>query len=250
MPKYALFTEAAGNPKIAKGLNHGWYTLVLHLAPHTLAGRGNVCSSSTEGCRAGCLSTAGRGGIGAGSDEDIRAGRTNAIQAARVRRTRLFFDEGAAMFASILRADIFKAERYCAKHGFKLAVRFNGTSDLPWERIAPEIFAMFPDVRFYDYTKHDIVKRPRATLPANYTLTLSFSGSNHDACADAMNAGYNTAVVFSTPKGKPLPATFGPYRVVDGDETDLRFLDPCGVVVGLRAKGRAKKDTSGFVVRV
>jgi hypothetical protein len=36
--------------------------------------------------------------------------------------------------------------------------------------------------------------------------------------------------------------------VIDGDLSDLRFLDRTGVVVGVRAKGKAKKDVSGFVV--
>lgn len=61
--------------------------------------------------------------------------------------------------------------------------------------------------------------------------------------------GANVAVVFGTPKGHALPETWHGYRVVDGDVSDLRFLDPPGTVVGLRAKGSAKKNQSTFVVR-
>ena len=41
--------------------------------------------------------------------------------------------------------------------------------------------------------------------------------------------------------------TWKGFEVVNGDETDLRFLDKKGVVVGLIEKGRAKKDETGFV---
>jgi hypothetical protein len=120
------------------------------------------------------------------------------------------------------------------------------------------IFAHFPDVQFYDYTKHEdrVIKHARGLMPANYHLTFSRSETNEDACLRVLAAGGNVAVVFAVSSHKrrdgtlaPLPATWHGYRVVDGDEDDLRFLDPAGVVVGLRAKGRkAPKDTSGFVV--
>jgi hypothetical protein len=58
------------------------------------------------------------------------------------------------------------------------------------------------------------------------------------------------AVVFDVKRGKPLPAAFMGASVIDGDMHDLRFLDGYqGAVIGLRAKGPAKKDCSGFVVR-
>lgn len=249
-PKFDLFTAGASNPKTAKGDAQGWATIVLHLAPHSLAGRGNVCKWATAGCRAGCLNTAGRGGILAGTDEDIRAERTNGVQLARIRRTHEFFDDGATVFVYRLSRDIARHVAWCRKHGFRPAVRLNGTSDIPWERVAGELFAMFPQVRFYDYTKAPLTARPAGALPVNYSLTMSYSGENWLACEEALLAGRNVAAVFSTRKGQPLPATWRGFRVIDGDAHDLRFLDPRGVVVGLRAKGRARKDTSGFVVRV
>jgi hypothetical protein len=138
-------------------------------------------------------------------------------------------------------------------------VRLNGTSDLRWERfpIGPHanIFAMFPDVTFYDYTKHPPRKRDVADIP-NYSLTFSLAESNDVHAAQALEAGTNVAVVFDTRKSADLPEWYAIdgviARVIDGDATDLRFLDPResrGVIVGLRAKGRAKKDTTGFVRR-
>jgi hypothetical protein len=251
MPKYTLFTAGASNPKTAKGAAQGWSTIVLHLAPHSLGGRGNVCRWATAGCRAGCLNTAGRGGINAGTDADILEGHTNAIQAARVRRTREFFDQGASAFVARLASDVARHVRYCERNGFRPAVRLNGTSDIPWERVAPDLFAMFPTVQWYDYTKAPLAARPASALPSNYRLTMSYSGENWDACRDALEAGRNVAIVFSTRKGAALPEAHNGFRVIDGDEHDLRFLDDAGCIVGLRAKGRARKDTSsGFVVRV
>jgi hypothetical protein len=246
-PKFALFTSGSSNPKTAKGDAEGWSTIVLHLAPHSLGGRGNVCKWSTVGCRVGCLNTAGRGGINAGTDDDIQTGHSNAIQAARVRRTAQFFD-GAAEFVAVLAKDIARHVAYCTRHGFRPAVRLNGTSDLPWERIARDLFTQFPTVQFYDYTKAPIDARPASALPSNYVLTQSFSGENTAACVAALASGRNVAAVFATRKGAALPATWQGFPVIDGDAHDLRFLDPVGCVVGLRAKGRARKDTSGFVI--
>jgi hypothetical protein len=63
----------------------------------------------------------------------------------------------------------------------------------------------------------------------------------------AFEQGYNVATVFGIKKSQPMPETYNDVPVFNGDDSDLRFLDPKGVVVGLYAKGKAKKDTSGFV---
>ena len=107
---------------------------------------------------------------------------------------------------------------------------------------------MFPDVVFYDYTKFPINKR--VNLPKNYTLTFSRSEANHDQVLENLRAGRNVAIVFSTKKSEELPSQYLGYEVIDGDIHDMRFLDPKGVIVGLKAKGDARKDTSGFVVQV
>jgi hypothetical protein len=127
--------------------------------------------------------------------------------------------------------------------GMKPAIRLNGTSDLPW--LAMELAAAFPEVEFYDYTKHP--KPWLRTLP-NYHLTFSHSGHNMQDCSEALEHGINVAVVFTTRRGEALPETWNGFPVIDGDLHDCRFLDPKGVVVGLRAKGAAKGSPSPFVV--
>lgn len=256
MSTFKLLT--VGNPKIAKSTKFGYLTAVLHLAPGSLSGF-NVCPKATAGCLAACLNTAGRGGIAIGgvlSHDDVATGRrTNAIQTARVRRTKAYFADRAGFMAT-LAVDIGKLVRMAAKLGLQPAIRLNGTSDIPWERVPyaglPNIMAAFPDVQFYDYTK----RANRRELPANYRLTFSLAEDNDAEAIRALQNGMNVAAVFhKVPEsvdvwsGCVLPAddTAGNTRVIDGDVHDLRFLDPVGVIVGLKAKGAAKRDTSGFV---
>lgn len=248
-----LFSPGMSNPKTAKGAAKGYDTLILHLAPHNLGTPGNkatVCPDATEGCISGCLNTGGQGGIGAGSLEQIMTGtKSNNVQRARIRRTMAFFEDSEA-FVNQLSHEIALFVNRCVRKGVTPAVRLNGTSDIKWEKVCPELFERFPMVTFYDYTKARVISRNPSTLPSNYSLTMSYSGSNWNDCLTALVNFRNVAMVFSTKKGEPLPAKFGAFDVIDGDEHDLRFLDPRGVIVGLRAKGRAKKDTSGFVVQV
>lgn len=225
-----------GNPKTAKGEARGYLTGVMHLAPHTLSGY-NVCAHASTGCAAACLNTAGRGGI-------FKPGETtNRIQEARIQRTRFFFQD-RDHFERLLAREVESLVRKAQREGLTPAVRLNGTSDLPWERLSflgePSIMAAFPDLQFYDYTK--VPKR--RTLPSNYHLTFSLNEANLDVARQELAHGRNVAVVF---RHKPFPDTHWDAPVVDGDESDLRFLDPNPCVVGLKAKGRAKHDYSGFV---
>lgn len=248
-----------GNPKTAKGEGLGYFTAILHLAPHKLSGR-NVCSHASAGCIAACLNTAGRGGIGLDADG------LNLIQVARIRRTR-YFTSNRESFLIDLVDEIAAHVRRALAHGLKPAIRLNGTSDLPWENIRvgkfANIMAVFPDVQFYDYTKIPARIRRNALKVKNYHLTFSLSESNDSDAIDALEAGMNVAVAMNVRKSGTLPRTFSlgvsslspikladTYDVVDGDTTDLRFLDPSPCFVGLRAKGRGKKDSSGFVREV
>lgn len=223
------------NPKIQKGVQHGYLTFIMHLAPGSLSGF-NVCPGASAGCLFSCLNTAGRG-------------RFDQIQQARIRKTRWFFsdrDGFMAQLVSDVQAGIRKADRL----GLIPVFRLNGTSDIRWETVRigshRNIFEMFPHVQFYDYSKLS----NRRNIPANYHLTFSRSESNEDKLDEAVANGMNLAVVFNTGKNEKLPAKYRSLPVVDADETDLRFLDPKGSICGLRAKGEAKKDTSGFVVHV
>ena len=233
------------NPKLLKGQKIGVMSAVLHLAPHKLSGA-NVCPHATPGCIAACLNTAGRGGI-------IKTGEsTNQIQTARIRRTR-FFRNNRPAFDKMLACEITAFVKYARKNGFTPAVRLNGTSDIPWEKMPfnghKNVFAAYPDVQFYDYTKWPI--RLRGTLPENYNLTFSLAESNDKNAVDALESGINVAAVFRVKKNAKYPAryTFNgkSYPLIDGDETDARFTDTGGSIIALRAKGKGRADTTGFV---
>lgn len=236
-----------GNPKLVKGQKQGYLSFVLHLAPSILSGY-NTCPMASKGCAAACLNTAGRGGI-------FKKGEsTNNIQRARIRRTVMFFEQRDAFMATLVN-DIKLGIKQAEKQGLIPVFRLNGTSDIRWETVEVtvdgitynNVMGLFPNIQFYDYTKLN----NRRKLPHNYHLTFSRSESN-DADVDMVINGIegvrtssdmNIAVVFDK-----LPATYLGRPVINGDETDLRFLDPRRVIVGLKAKGKAKKDPSGFTV--
>lgn len=230
----ALLT--VGNPKLLKGQKKGYLSSVLHLAPADLSGK-NTCPKATAGCKAACLNTAGRGGI-------FKKGETtNVIQQARIRKTKYFF-ENRRDFLNELTVEILKTIKSAEKKNLIPVFRLNGTSDIAWEKYevanGKNIFQMFPEVQFYDYTK--IVGRKVSHIP-NYHLTFSKADGNDMDVRLAASNGMNVAAVFHK-----LPETYIGRPVINGDDTDLRFLDPKGVIVGLKAKGKAKKDTSGFVI--
>lgn len=227
---------SVGNPKLMKGEKKGYLSFVLHLSPADVSGY-ETCPKRTAGCTAACLNTAGRGGM-------FKPGGTNTIQEARKRKTRMFF-ENRVQFLAQLSVDIEKGIKQAEKKGMIPAFRLNGTSDIAWEKYevigGKNIFQLFPEVQFYDYTK---MRNRKVAGLKNYHLTFSKADGNDMDVRLAASAGMNVAVVFDK-----LPETYIGRTVVDGDETDLRFLDPKGVVIGLKAKGRARKDTSGFVVK-
>lgn len=218
---------STANPKIQKGTKLGYLSFILHLAPADLSGK-ETCPKRTAGCTAACLNTAGRGGM-------FRKGEnTNTIQKARIRKTVQYFEQ-RDQFLKDLEADIVKGIKMAEKLGLKPAFRLNGTSDLSVEKWG--IIEKFPTVQFYDYTK--VLGRKVAHLP-NYHLTFSKADGNDADVAKALAQGMSVVAVYDE-----IPA-----GVPSADETDLRFLDPKGVMLGLKAKGRAKKDYTGFVIRL
>lgn len=218
------------NPKTLKGQKQGYQTWIMHLLPSDLSGLGNVCPKASDGCRAACLNTAGRGGM-------FKPGGTNSIQEARRRRTQLYWND-PQQFMTLLVNDIERAARYSLKKNMEPVFRLNGTSDILWERT--NIINQFPMFQFYDYTK--IIKRKN--IPRNYHLTFSRSEANICDVKTAIENDMNVAVVFDQ-----LPETWMGLPVINGDDSDLRFLDPKNVIVGLKAKGRARRDSLGFVVK-
>ena len=209
-----------------------YHTKILQLAPHKTSGK-NACSSASPACSADCLYYAGLGVF-------------QTVQKARIKKTNLFFDD-RALFLSLLKQDLTSLQNYCTKKKIKAAVRLNGLSDIPWEQIAPELFTLYPDIQFFDYTK--IRKRYRNFLdgnfPKNYHLTFSRSEINEGDCLDFLKnyKKAQIAVVF-----EKIPKKWKGFSVKSGDDNDLRFLDDKRIC-GLIAKGRAKKDKTGFVVR-
>jgi hypothetical protein len=242
-----------GNSKTIKGEKYGYKTYGLHFSPANKSGF-NVCKWSTAGCRAACLDTAGRGCM-------------SNVQASRIKKTISFFTD-RVNFMNQIEKEIIAAIKSAGKKNLIPVFRFNLTSDLPWESIkhpsGKTLMEMFPQVTFYDYTKGldrmktfleantpvlswggSLIRSRAETFPRNYHLTFSRSEETPDSVVkDVLMSDGNVAVVF---RGQ-LPRTFLGYQVVDGDDSDLRFLDGKGMVVGLVEKGLAKQDETGFVV--
>lgn len=225
-----LLSAIKANTKIQKGIASGYATFPLHLAPANLSGY-EACVKRTVGCTHSCLNTAGRG-------------KFTRTQLSRINKTKFFFEQRQTFLTQLVK-EIRSGIKSAKKQGLIPCFRLNTTSDIPWEKYTVEdgknIFQMFPDIQFYDYTK--ILGRKVSHIP-NYHLTFSAAESNQEDVKKAIAQGMNVAVVFDE-----LPATYLGRKVISGDETDLRFLDDANVIVGLVAKGKAKKDTSGFVVR-
>lgn len=232
-----LLTSPTANPKVSKNGKLGVLTAPLHLAPSRLSGR-NVCPKATAGCIAACLHTAG--------NPIYMAGKTRA----RLARTAFYFDDRAGFYAQ-LKNEIAAHERRANRLGMVSGIRLNATSDVTWPKW---IMQLFPETVFYDYTK-----KPNATksIAENYDVTFSLAENNDMEALQAFGAGMNVAAVFfgpSLPKFMRFDAASSRFvksdhgiRVIDGDEHDFRPSDPRHVFVGLRAKGRAKNDLSGFV---
>ena len=229
--------NCGANKKTRKSDSKGEYlTAALSLASGNRSGY-EVCPHRTEGCFKSCLDM-----VGMGSYPHVRKSRT--------RKTQRFFEDRARFMADLY-MDIAKFRRYTLKKGKGTVVRLNMYSDIPWERISfndcglpfKNIFEAFPDVHFYDYTKNPF----RGNLPENYRLIFSLSEKNETHARRALRNGQNVAVVFE--KGR-VPGMFWGVPVIPGDEDDLRFLDPEGVIIGLNSKGGpAFKDNTGFIVR-
>lgn len=211
----------------------GYLSAIQYLVPHKAAGLGtNLCPAASPGCIAACLFTAGRGVF-------------KKVHAARQYRTELFVNNRAE-YIKLLYKELEKFNDSCHNKGEAACVRLNGTSDIQWEKVIPSLFDDFPDIQFYDYTKihKRMLRFCNGELPENYHLTFSRSESNEDKCLEVLDAGGNVAIVWNNPAKK-----WNGYKTFDMDKTDLRFLDPINAVGYLTAKGKARKDTTGFVVK-
>jgi len=219
--------------KIIKGDSEEYVTAIMYLKPYKTIFKGkvhNLCAMADKAkCHEGCLNTAGRGQMGV-------------VQRGRERKTQLYFSDRIGFMDALIN-DLTIFSRRQRKKNIQPCVRLDGTSDTGMgAKVAPQ----FPEIQFYDYTK--VIKRAYQDRPSNYHITLSYSEADPDYAEQVLTAvretGTNAAVVFRD----KLPKTFKGLPVIDGDKDDLRFLDPQGVIVGLKAKGKAKNDRSGFVI--
>lgn len=242
-PKFPIKLLAIDtNAKTIKGQKYGFMTGILYMAPSTISGH-NTCPMATIAkCDKACLYSAGRGAF-------------NSVQESRINKAKLFFSH-RDRFMALLVKDIERLLRKAEREGMTPLVRLNGTSDIRWETIRfnhtfahgkvrnVTIFDIFPEVQFYDYTKIS----NRKDIPANYDLTFSYSGvaAYQKYVEQAKAQGMRIAAVFRDRAG--IPESFLGLETVDGDDSDIRHLDPQGVIVALYAKGPAKQDRTGFVV--
>jgi hypothetical protein len=255
-PRFEKFLSH-DNPKAVKAGAFGYLNGINYMAPHNLAGVGNLCSHASAGCISLCL-----------GDHSGQAAMSQKVKQSRIFKARYFMRERPAFMAEFA-LHCAKLYRKAQAAGLKAVIRPNGSTDIAFEGVAFEIpesiaqkisgimgrefpaqkyrniFEAFPEIQFLDYTKN--AKRFERALPANYHLTFSLSETNRAEAEKVLKRGANVAVVFAD----RIPPEYLEKPTINGDDHDLRFLDPAGVIVGLSPKGnKAKKDKSGFVVRL
>ena len=218
----------------AKTIKNDLETFILYMAPSDLSGF-NVCPFASKGCIKGCLNTAGMGIF-------------SNVQLARINKTK-FWGYDRFNFYIQLANELLKIHDKAIKKGIKIAIRLNGTSDIDHLDLLRRYSGIdflenfYDNLLFYDYTPNpNYIKKYQNS---NYKLTFSRKEDNETKCIEILNNGGNVAVVFAN----ELPEFWHGYKVINGDDTDLRYFDPENVVIGLYAKGKAKKDQTGFVVR-
>lgn len=226
--------------KLAKNgkVNHQ-YTYGVYLAPANTSGY-NVCSHSTPECRLGCLATSGRAGM------EILAGKTKTHNC-RVNKTKLFYEQPEYFMAWLI-AEITDYRAKAIADNYYFSVRLNCTSDIDWANVKVDgqnIFEIFPDVQFYDYTKNPAKYNNK---PSNYHLTFSYTGRNWQSCEALLKSGENIAMVFNVKNENDLPVMYKGYKVINGDLTDYRVADGKGIIVGLKFKRIADQQAQKNVI--
>lgn len=229
------------NAKTIKGEKFGWKTYIMYMSPFTQNSQNkNVCPMATKGCSEACLYTSGHGAMA-----NVQKGRTN--------RTELFL-KNRALFLKMLYSEIAQISVKHEIEGGKFVIRLNGTSDISWEKFiikdGKNIFQLFPNVQFYDYTKNYL--RFKNELPKNYRLIFSRSETNEAIAMELLKKGINVAVVFDS-----IPKLYNGFKVINGDESDLRHKDPKGVIIGLKYKKITTKGANnntafvnGFAIKM
>jgi hypothetical protein len=215
------------DPKTVKGQKLGYKTAILYLAPGLLSGV-EMCKGRSRECFKNCLYFAGRG-------------RMAMVQDARIKRTKLLHEQ-PTRFKEQLHKELDSFFAHCFNNSWTPVCRLNGTADWDWEcelHKTKTVFEWFPKIQFYDYTKKldKMIAFLKGEMPSNYDLTFSLNEDNMHQAEYVLKYGGRVAVVFR----EKLPDKYLGFRVLDGDAHDLRFTEPMNAVVGLLAKGRAKK---------
>lgn len=227
-----LLSDGKTNAKTKKNLRP---TKILYLHPSKIEGK-EMCPFASEGCRMSCLNTAGLGGV------------YPSIQKARINKTR-FYVLNKIEFYDKLQKEI---NSFALKNQTKtVAIRLNGTSDQPFVEtlLIAQMRHIAPNVIFYDYTKNP-KKAGIRMMPSGHKYVVTFSHSEKEGSLkdtlNVLNSGGIAAVVFNK-----LPKIWKGFKVVDGDVSDDLMLDlKPGTIIGLKAKGKAKNDETGFVIQL
>lgn len=228
------------NKKTMKGEKLGYLTYIMYMSPFTANSKGiNVCPHASKGCAESCLVGSGFGGM----YTSVMEGRRN--------KTEYFLADREKFLAQLDKEIGLAIKRNNGKAN--VTIRLNGTSDIRFEKFkvrnGKSLFELYPEIQFYDYTKNHL--RFDSVLPANYHLTFSRSETNHDKAMDLLKRGFNVAMVFDE-----LPPSYEGYKVINGDESDLRFTDAKNIIVGLKYKKMTGKGAdnkkafeSGFAIK-
>lgn len=222
--------------KIKKGLKYNYDTYIVYMSPSTQNNKGiNLCPFASKGCTKACLYTSGMG-------------KLTSVQTARINKSN-FYIENRHEFLKQLFKEVGNKYKTHKRNGKKFCVRLNGTSDINYLRQkidGKNIFETYPDVTFYDYTKNHFMVLENSHK--NYHLTYSRSENNDEMCMNLLNDGFNVSMVFH----KELPKEYKGFKVIDGDVSDLRFLDPANCIVGLKYKNTTAKDVdkNDFIIKL
>ena len=232
-PVKNLLSKGNSNSKTAK---NSIKTFILYLAPHNLNNKGlTLCKDASKGCIASCLYSAGRG-------------KFSNVQSSRINKANYFVTDKKVFLTQLLK-EIKKEIKKASDKDEKIAFRLNGTSDIDFlyllnKNLDFDIELLnYDKVYFYDYTK-SIARAKRYKDFRNYTLTFSKSETNDKEVKEALNLGINVAAVFKD----NLPQKYKGIKVIDGDLSDLEMIKHKNIILGLKAKGDAKKDITGFVI--
>lgn len=244
-----LLSAGSSNEKQVKQAD-GLRAAIIYMAPAGLAGDAlsrNVatCTDYTDGCRDSCLNLAGKGTFAT-------------VKAARLGKAILFLQH-RKLYLQKMKHEVTRLVRLAERDNLQPVLRANGTSDIPYECVAPWLYTNEDGtptaLQGYEYTKN--LRRYMAYLngktlsgkpfPSNLTLTYSRDErTTASTIHEIISLGGSVAAVFR----HKLPSKWLGNVVNDATANDWRWRDVPGTIQGLVALGPAVRDESGFVIDV